>query len=351
MKKSGFGWCHRVGPIIATCIGIRWPIARIIGRKRQVGSGNGLENLDAHLWALDVGVPGLTFLRGAESDRHWTFLPVLAGNAVFQCLRAMAARSVISCCFLSRKSNGLQPSVWKSMNSHLSASIKPRIRKWSKTIENPHWWIPSARLQALPFCHRFIVFCVPGESAVISTPSFALFQPRAPSLFAVLLFNPLRSGLVQITYISSILGHLMKFRTTSFYKRDASFSASHLSLSCPLFLHVQDLISRHPDADLNILERNTMQGSMAFRIMYAAHLLGLQPNGSRRNSLHTLSRLTPQWVLLEGNLNCSCTKKSGERNCRVLFCNPQMFVMSTGKNVRRQSGRSSKTLSKVCCSH
>lgn len=162
-------------------------------------------------------------------------------------------------------------------------------------------------------------------------------------------FNPLRSGLVQ-TSISLLKWHLIKSQRTLFYKRDFFFFFSKPPISswpCLISVSLWGTLR----TIWNVIQGNKMQGSMAFRIIYACHPPGLEPNCSRRNLLHTLSRLTPQWILLEGNLNCNCTKKSGEKIAQCYPATPKCLLKFTPHQKKcQETGRSSKTPSKVYCS-
>ena len=232
------------------------------------------------------------------------------------------------------------------MNSHLDASNKASYQVIKKNNRKSTWTPSSSCTAPLP---AWLL----GTLMWYSCSGFHFVYNHVLLSYWLCYFNPLRSGLVQ-TSISLLKWHLIKSQRTLFYKRDFFF----FFLSKPPISFWPCLINVSLWGTLrtiwNVIQENKMQGSMAFRIIYACHPPGLEPNCSRRNSLHTLSRLTPQWILLEGNLNCNCTKKSGEKNSPVLPCNPKIFVKvhppPKKKNVRRLSGRSSKTLSKVYCS-
>ena len=212
----------------------------------------------------------------------------------------------------------LTAAIWlKSMNSHLNASNKASYQGIKKNNRKSTWpplflmHCPSSSLAA-------------GDSHVIFMFWFSLVSNHVLLSYWLCYFNALRSGLVQ-TSIFLLKWYLIKSQRTSFYKRDFFFffCKPHISFwPCLITVSLWGTLK----TIWNVIQWNKMQGSMAFRIIHACHPPGLQPNCSRRNLLHTLSKLTPQWILLEGNLNCNCTKKSGEKNSPVLLCNPKMFV-------------------------
>lgn len=222
----------------------------------------------------------------------------------------------------------LTAAIWlKSMNSHLNASNKASYQGIKINNRKSTWpplphALPSSSLAA-------------GDSPVIVTLRFSLGSDHVLLSYPLCYFNPLRSALVQ-TSISLLKWYLIKSHRTSFYKRDFIFFCKpHISFwPCLITVSLWGTLR----TTWNAIQWNKMQGSMAFRIIHACHPPGLQPNCSRRNLPHTPSRLTPQWILLEGNLNCNCTKKSGEKNSPVLPCNPKMFVKVHQKKKKKMSG-------------
>lgn len=152
-------------------------------------------------------------------------------------------------------------------------------------------------------------------------------------------------------YISSRKWHLIKFPVLPFDERNVLTFWKSPFLTGNVLLLVWDLMSRRPDADLKHWRKK--QDARFYGIYN--HLCIPLPEACLRTQAGEICFMFYQGShhvqSLGKEIKIAIVKRNlGEENSSILFSNSKLIVKFTRKNVRRVSCRSSKGISKVCCS-
>lgn len=235
MKKCGpersVVWYHRACPL--NCYMDRYPWTWdliLLAQRKDLSQETDICKPKSRCSSVSswwYGDPGLTFIRRvSKSSHHRTFLPVLAGTECFHASEPWlwGHLSVVVLC------QGNQTD-WSSL-SEVSELSPQCLNKASyqdiKGNTEKSTWLPLS-LHAHPLS-QFTVYGTLGSLLPDPSSCYHCSNSCAPFFFALLLFNPLKAGFVQVTYLSSRKRHLIKFQRTPFYERDGSlFASRHLS--------------------------------------------------------------------------------------------------------------------------